>query len=289
MLIPIKYHKRNYPDHIKANIDEISGHFDISKISPRRQFCLHTEYSYGKRKLNSKLMMNFPVITVAHKKHVPQLWYNRSWAIEFANFIIELCGQDHRPKIIEIHPPFTDYLPTVDAFLNIYQSFEDLIKEHYRDTEIVIENRSGSIYSGGKFLISSVEDLIILSSEITKKKLQLKIALDIPQLITSYGGPEKLTPLDIDIILNDLNEIKHLIRSIHLWGKRKSATGRTVAHIGDLETYFGDQRKKSVFLEWFSMFVNDGEERYFVPEVNSSDEDLWSIVKDLEDYGVKFG
>jgi len=288
MLIPIKYHKRNYPKHIKTNIDEIAGHFDISGIRPIRAFCLHTEYSYGKRKLNSSLIKKLPVIAAAHIKLVPQLWRNNQWSTEFAEFIRELCG-DNQPKIIEIHPPFTDYLNSIDEFIDIYEIFEHKIVQYYPDAEIVIENRSGSIYSGGKFLISDVDNLIAFSNLISKRKLLLRIALDIPQLITSYGDIIRLTSSELNTLLNRANEIKQLVKSIHLWGKKKNTSGRTVAHVGNLETYFENRRKKQIFLNWFSSFVNDGELRYFVPEVNSSDEDLWSIIKDLENNGIKFG
>lgn len=45
----IKYHSRSYPNHIKLHMQEVAGHFDIKEIYPRGKYCLHTEYSYGKR------------------------------------------------------------------------------------------------------------------------------------------------------------------------------------------------------------------------------------------------
>ena len=111
MLIPVKYHRRNYPPHIKAEIDEIAGHFDVSRMSAARKFSLHTEYSYGKRKLESDLLEKLPVLKNAQKNGVPQLWYSKQWAVEFAKFIKLLCDKEG-PTIIEIHPPFTDYAET---------------------------------------------------------------------------------------------------------------------------------------------------------------------------------
>lgn len=32
MLLPVQYHSRKYPDHIKPEIKEIAGHFDTKKI-----------------------------------------------------------------------------------------------------------------------------------------------------------------------------------------------------------------------------------------------------------------
>jgi len=288
MLVPIKYNKRNYPAHIRSTIDEIAGHFDIANITPSRDFCIHTEYSYGKRRFDSKLIEKFPDIQKAHKKYVPQLWFNYSWGEEFSEFIKELCGE-YKPKIIEIHPPFSDYTNNIESFLNVYDVFEAKIREYYPHIEIVIENRCGSIYTGGKFIISNTKDLIALSDSISKRGLKLKIALDIPQLITSYGGPTKLDAKKLLSILNELNDIRGYVKSIHLWGKRKTTSGRTVSHVGDLTTYFDDKNKKQLFLGWFASFVNDGNIRYFVPEVNSSDDDLWSIVYDLEENGIIFG
>ena len=65
MLIPINYHGRTYPQHIKPKIDEVAGHFDVSSISVQRKFSLHTEYSYGARKLNTDLIKDFILIDTA--------------------------------------------------------------------------------------------------------------------------------------------------------------------------------------------------------------------------------
>lgn len=47
LLIPIQYHKRRYPDHIKANIQELAGHLDVSKVNSGMNYSLHT-YLVGK-------------------------------------------------------------------------------------------------------------------------------------------------------------------------------------------------------------------------------------------------
>jgi len=38
MLIPVNYHKRHYPPHIRPHIFELAGHFDIESISPEVHF-----------------------------------------------------------------------------------------------------------------------------------------------------------------------------------------------------------------------------------------------------------
>ncbi len=287
MLIPVQYHKRNYPTHIKPHIDEVAAHFDISSLSIPRSFSLHTEYSYGKRKLDSSLMDQFPIIQSANKKSIPQLWHSEHWALEFAGFIKALC-QDQKPTIIEIHPPFTDYTSSIDDFLSIYGVFEDEILKTYPDVKILIENRSGSQYRGGKFLVSSGNQLNDLCEAIQSNNVNLRLALDFLQIFTFNGGPQALTIQEIHNILSELEDMSSMTESIHLWGKMRSKSGRIVSHSGDLDTYFENQEKKEVFLNWLYSFLDDGKTRYFVPEVNSSDEHLYAIINDLERVRINF-
>jgi hypothetical protein len=288
MLIPVQYHKRKYPAHIKPEIDEIAGHFDINEIHVNRGVSLHTEYSYGKRNLNSDLLKNFTTLQNSHNEGVPQLWYSELWAVEFAEFVKTLCNGE-MPTIIEIHPPFSDYTETIEQFLKIYKIFEESILTYFPQTKILIENRSGSIYKGGKFLISRGQHLRSLCEHISAKNLKLRIALDIPQLLTAYGGPQRLETQAIREILNRQNILQSMTDGIHLWGKMRSETGRTVSHVGDLNTYFESEEKKNIFLVWLVNFLQDNKPRYFVPEVNSSDDDLHSIIKDLEGMKIKIG
>ena len=115
MLIPIKYHNKNYPGHIKPQITEIAGHFDISSIPKVTSFSLHTEYSYGKRKFSSMHINNYNELRVSEKNGISQLWFSDKWSSEFANFIKDLCA-DEIPHIIEIHPPFNDYTDSMKIF-----------------------------------------------------------------------------------------------------------------------------------------------------------------------------
>jgi hypothetical protein len=60
-------------------------------------------------------------------------------------------------------------------------------------------------------------------------------------------------------------------------------------HIGNLDTYFeGNKAMKQLFLEELQDLMNDGLTRYFVPEVNSGDQDVASIVNDLISVGFSF-
>ena len=93
-------------------------------------------------------------------------------------------------------------------------------------------------------------------------------------------------------IIDFNNNIKQYILYIggfHLWGKRKSQTGRWTSHTGDLNTFFSNNDLlKDEFINSVIDTFDDNMVRYFVPEVNSSEEDLQSIINDLLKYDVKF-
>jgi len=55
-----------------------------------------------------------------------------------------------------------------------------------------------------------------------------------------------------------------------------------VAHAGNLDTYFGDNREvKTLFVSGIEQICNDGTKRFLVPEVNSGMTDLDTIMRDL--------
>ena len=260
----------------------------MKELAISKKFSLHTEYSYGKRNFSTNLISSCPIIRSCNKKGVPQLWFSEEWAKEFAYFIKQLC-EENVPEIIEIHPPFSDYTSSLKDFIVRYKEFEQEISSCYPFTKILIENRSGSTYSEGKFIVSKGREMRELSELIYKHNLILKITLDLPQLLTSYGGPQNLNEESLHNVLERQNELAPFIKGIHLWGKKRSNKGRLVAHSGDLTTYFEDNNKKEIFLNWLYVFLNDGTQRYFVPEVNSSNEDLRSIIDDLEKHKIKIG
>lgn len=252
-------------------------------------YSLHTEYSYGTRSFSSNIINKLPTLKSSHKKYVPQLWFNKKWAEEFSEFIKFIVENNQLPTIIEIHPPFKDYCSEIDKFIEIYEVFEKRIIQYFSDTIILIENRCGSIYPRSNFLISKAKDILEISNIIDEKGLKLNIVLDINQLFTSHFKSSIPNETDIKALLQPLIGCRKNIKCLHLWGKKKSETGRIVSHVGDLNTYFNDnQSLKSFFLnEIFNLF-SDEHPRYFVPEVNSNDSDLASIVQDLLSVGFKF-
>lgn len=119
----VKYHNQVYPACIALRIEEIAAHFDTTGVNTSLGRSLHTEYSYGKRKLDSALMKAFPVLAEANKDGVPQLWKSLEGTDAFASFIIGLNGVDIVPRVIEIHPPFSDYAD-MTGFVECYSLFE---------------------------------------------------------------------------------------------------------------------------------------------------------------------
>ena len=294
LLIPVKYHKRSYPNGIIPKIAEISCHFDVSSIkpNPNMAFSLHTEYSHSARNLNSPLIEEFDAIKEYNKRGIPQLWFNKEWAHQFGEYIIKLVGDLPHPKIIEIHPPFNDYCPTIENFLDNYSIFEYLISKQFVDTHIFLENRSGSHYSGGKFLISTINDIQQLYTAIKDTSSKLKLVLDVPQIFTAYKlnfYNEVITPERVIEILKPLRFLKDFIAGFHIWGKKLNSNNRVASHQGDLSNYFNNNNElKTTVLTQLNRIFDDGTPRYFVPEVNSNDEDLKSIIDDLTNHGFKF-
>lgn len=280
----IRYHGQEYPSDVPLRIEEIAAHFDITKISGQLEKSLHTEYSYGKRKFDSALIAKYPELLAAKKEGVPQLWKNETWALQFADFLFELVGGGPAPKVIEIHPPFSDYTDMA-GFVKSYAGFEVKIKERFPEVELLIENRCGSVYHGGRFVLSKVNDIAALCEEISDAGLQLKVAYDVPQIYTAYNAK---TEEKYIALLEETKPLREFIGGVHLWGKSISPTGRKVAHCGDLNSYFGDQGIKAQFLHAFKECFDDGVPRKMVLEVNSGNNDLQSIVADLRSVGICF-
>lgn len=289
-LIPIIYHSKRYPPNIRSNIEEIAANLDKSTINPRMSYSLHTEYSYMKRELDNTLINNYKHLKECHKKYIPQLWKDNDWAREYAYFIIDLVGNNKEPLIIEIHPPFNDYCETYNKFFEIYSEFEKIIISKFPDVKILIENRNGTLYTGGKFLISNGESILNFLEELEETDNRLRLVLDYPQLFSAEN--KKMDNLNVDKIVEFNKKLKKYasyVAGFHLWGKRKSPKGRWAAHTGDLNSFFSNNKEnKDKFLKSLVETFNDDIPRYFVPEVNSSEKDLHSIIKDLIEYDIIF-
>ncbi len=284
----VKYHNQEYPNNIPLNIQEVACHFDIETLDVSMDYSLHTEYSYGIRKFSSFILCGLDEIKNSHKFNVPQLWKSKKWAEEFAIFITRLVNHNTPPKTIEIHPPFNDYTDDLLQFIERYKIFECIIKHKYPGTEILIENRCGSVYRGGKFILSKIDSLIMLSNLIDENNLKLKYAFDIPQLFTAHNCSLQKPELYF-ALLEKANHFCHNIGGVHLWGKKHSNTGRKVSHCGDLHSYFEENNEIiNRFLQNFNSLFSDDVVRKLVLEVNSGNDHLRSIISDLQNAEVEF-
>lgn len=278
----IEYNGVSYPDGYQSSIKEIAGHLDKEIIETAESYSLHTEYSYGKRKFDSDLISNFSELKTSHKDGVPQLWKTDKWSKEFAEFIIELTKKNNSPTVIEIHPPFNDYCD-IDLFLDKYLAFEKKIHNTYPNTTIVIENRAGTIYRGGTFIVGKANEIVELCNKIKARNINLGIVLDFPQLLTA----ERLDTLKFNAnkyfsLIDEISKHRDIIKGIHIWGKKKSESGRWVAHAGNLDTFFNSNEEyKTAFINGIRRICDDNTKRFLVPEVNTGTEDLKNIMEDI--------
>jgi len=301
-LIPVIYRNMNYPSPIEANIHEISGNFYKEKLVAKSPYLLHTEPSSVPKTFCSKIVKELKYINEAQRGNIPQLWHNKEWANEFFVFIEWLIGSNIPPDVLEIHPPFDDYCNSFDTFMDIFNVFYKKFKSKYPTTKIVIENRFGTRYKDGKFLLSTVDKILKFCEILSNPKnsgIDLKIVLDYPQIFSAETKLEKKVenwmgsnPLQlvekIKTFNLDLKKYKEVIGGFHMWGKLRSGN-RWIPHAGDFNTFFSNNKElKHKFLSSVFSTFNDGIARYFVPEVNSGEDDLKSIVTDMKEEGFVF-
>ncbi len=170
----VQYGKLKYPDGIIPELVEVAGHLDKEEIEDYPKYSLHTEYSYGKRELSSDLLGKYQELRDTNKEGVPQLWKNKEWSSQFEEFVLDLTQGHTAPVVVEIHPPFSDY-SNLDQFIERYKVFEERLHENYPDTEIVVENRAGTVYKGGSFIISKATQIQSLCEMIEKTNTMLII------------------------------------------------------------------------------------------------------------------
>lgn len=278
----VQYRSARYPEGFAPTLTEVAAHFDCKSIDVSGPYSLHTEYSYGRRKFDTARISAYPGLASAHRAGVPRLWFSDAWANEFASFVTDIATPHGAPSVIEVHPPFADYC-SLDQFVSRLGAFSAAVHETFPQAEIVVENRSGTTYKGGAFLMGTAREIAATCSTIRSTGARAGIVLDFPQLLTA----EEINPLAFDRghydeAISTLEPHLDLIAGVHIWGKRRNRSGRPAAHAGDLESYFdGDANAKGAFISGIERICSDGRVRYFVPEVNSGTADLVSIIGDL--------
>ncbi len=220
ILIPVKYHNKNYPDGVFPQIDEIAGNFDSKAINMEKPYSLHTEYSYMKRDFDSELLDGLDELKNANKNGIPQLWKSIKWSEEYALFIERLIGSSIPPEVIEIHPPFKDYCDNITVFWDRYIAFYKHIISKFSTTKIIIENRCGTMYTGSEFLISTCKDVIKLCQFLVDKHNELGIIIDYPQLFSAEKI--RMDNVNIEKILQFNLQLKPCLLSLQAPARRRS-------------------------------------------------------------------
>lgn len=128
-------------------------------------------------------------------------------------------------------------------------------------------------YGGNEYPDGIKPSLVEVAGHLDKEMIDRISAYS---LHTEYSyGKRKLDAID------RIYPYQDLIRGIHVWGKKKSSTGRWVAHSGTLDTYLERTKDKETFIEGIKKICSDGRTRFLVPEVNSGEDDLKSVVRDV--------
>ena len=274
----VRYGSLRYPANIPLHLVEVSGHFDISKRKMAVPYSLHTEYSYGPRSFSSAALDMYSDIPSAQRMGIPQLWTSLDWSRSFALFVARLVSGGLAPTVIEVHPPFTDCVASVPQFLDNYELFEDVMLQRFPGVQIVLENRMGTRYPG-TFLVSTARDLMALAEAIEKRNLQMRVALDVPQLLHAQKAR---TTSEIEDSLQTILPMRSMIASIHMWGRRQGANGKYTSHTGSLDTWLPDPMEKEALLSSLHRLTDDDQIRWMVLEVNSGETDLCAILRDLK-------
>lgn len=277
ILVPLRYRNQVFPDgHIPA-ISEVPAHFDVKGITATGKCSYHTEYASKCRAFASPLLEGLDTIKASHRKGVPELWTSPAWALEMAEFIFRLAAGKEPPAVIEIHPPFVSFVPTMEAFLDVYALFEEAVLARFPECRFVVENRSGTKHPHD-FLLSSAESILALGQALASRNLKLGIALDLPQMFTQHFGSKHRVDLEGAELLKALGPVREQIHTLHLWGRGESGG----AHSGGLDGLFDlHPASKEATLAVLAEMFADGQERHLVVEV-TRDGDLVDILADLK-------
>ena len=97
--------------------------------------------------------------------------------------------------------------------------------ECFPGVQSLIENRCGSVYHGGKFILSNNMDVSLLCNEIARTDLHLRIAYDVPQIYTAHNAK---TEKEYVSLIEEAKAFREYIGGVHLWGKSISSTGMQI-------------------------------------------------------------
>lgn len=280
-LIRLRYGKQPALDSGSVMMREVPAHLDVKGLKVDGPYALHTEYSSKSRTLDSPLLDGLNTLKASHRRGVPELWSSPQWSEEFGQFIFRLVGTSAPPDVIEIHPPFACTTSSIEDFLDTYTVFEAIVRDRFPSCEFVVENRSGSKHPS-PFLVSGVDSIVALGQALATRSLNLRIALDLPQVYTAHWGSKQQVGMEGLDLIKCLRPIHVQIHTLHLWGR--GAGGG--AHSGGLDGLFaaGTGAKETCLRVLCQMLDDGGPDRHLVLEV-SRQSDVEAILADLQNAG----
>ena len=130
--------------------------------------------------------------------------------------------------------------------------------------------------------MGKANEIAELCLKIQESNTNLGVVLDFPQLLTAeHIKPEAFSRERYTNAIETIYPYQRFIKGIHVWGKKKGASGSWVAHFGTLDTFIENPNDKAAFIAGIKKICSDGRIRFFVPEVNSGESDLKAVVMDV--------
>jgi len=123
--------------------------------------------------------------------------------------------------------------------------------------------------------------------------------LDLPQFLSgnqeriNIGGSNNKvfgkSKEGLKFLFESIRVNREYIKGLHLWSRDKSLPRTEQHHSGTFDNWFDYRLEdKNQILSNLRIALADGQPRYFVPEVNSSQADFNSILNDIISNGFKF-
>lgn len=264
----VGFGRKEYPAGIPIRLYTLPGDFDIQPFRVDVPYILNTEKAFYPSRFSSSALDTCDEIGRWQIEQFPQLWSNDRWAAQFALFILRLTQFSAPPEVIELYPPFFNCGGDIEEFLDRYSVFEYFIQRVYPETELVLLNRHTSFNRFG-YLISKAEELAETAELLRRKRLSLKIGVDIPELLIFEKA---FTPSRIRYVFETLSPIRDSVSGFHL----------------RVPGFRLDARAWDAVLFYLMELTNDDKVRYLVPEVKER-RNLAHLIYDLRKAGADFG
>lgn len=223
------------------------------------------------------------VLKLQYVKENDTIWKNETEIRQVAKNLNEAFAVYNPPLYIEILSPLKSDTYQMEDFFKIYRLFEKLIKKRAH-IQIAVLNGYQRSSSKPKYLIQTVDDMVVFRRMVREMKYKLRLAVDISKLIN-----RKSSRYYFETDFNKLTDIRNSIIGLHLSVTSGTSSIRQI-HFGDtqyLNKY--SYHENSDLMGCLSALCNDNLPRYFVPEDPKSETQLEELVDDLIRAGFSFG